>query len=84
MNEEMSPTRDTMVEEWAAMATSRIIGVSQEMPDYLRVQAINYREQIANIVLHYMKEAVRTDRAMLAQKLTLCGHGDTASLVMEH
>jgi hypothetical protein len=80
----MTPTRDVMVEEWAAMATNRIIGISQDMPDYLRVQAVNYREQIAGIVLHYMKECVRTDRSMLAQKLAFCGHSDTASLVQEH
>ena len=77
------PNREMLIEEWAALATMRIIGVSDTAAPVIRDQAIVFRDHIEHIINHYMHEAIRADRFALARNLALCGHSEFATMVAE-
>jgi len=75
--------REMLIEEWATLATSRIMSVSDSAPPVIKDQAIAFRDQIEYIITHYMREAVRSDRYTLAKNLAMSGYADMASMVVE-
>lgn len=76
--------REMLVEEWAALATARIMSVSDHAPPLIRDQAHAFRDQIERLIAHYMREAVRSDRYQLMRNLAMTGNQDMASVVLEH
>ena len=76
--------REMLIDEWAALATMRIISVSDTAPPLIRDQAIAFRDNIENVITYYMREAVRSDRYALAKNLSFSGHADVAGMVIEN
>lgn len=68
-------------EFWAERATQRIIAVSDNLPAPIRDQALAYQQHILQTVLHYMKEAIRSDRTTVCKALTDAGYQDLAEAV---
>lgn len=62
----------------AKMCVDRLIFVSESAPPELAQQANAYREQILEVILHYVKVAIREDRATVASKLEQAGMPDVA------
>lgn len=79
-----TPPREMTTEEWAQLAVERMISISDEAPPAIRDQARAFRENIHALILHYMRQAIFSDRAALSHKLRGCGHDDLAMLVIEH
>lgn len=61
-------------EEVAERALDKIIYVGDNAPDVVRDQALAYRDKLREVLVFYMKEAVRSDRTTLSVKLSQAGH----------
>lgn len=68
-------------EFWAERATQRIVSVSSNLPPAIREQAAAFQQHIAQLVLHYMKEAIRSDRSTVCKALTDAGYPDLAHAI---
>lgn len=60
---------------------TKLIFISAESHPAIRDQAIAFRDQIRPVIVHYMKQAVRSDRTTLAAQLSKQGHNDMAEII---
>lgn len=65
----------------ADLCVNRIIGVSDTAPPELAMQARAFRQQLLEVVLHYVKMAVAEDRATVGAKLEQAGFSDLAQQI---
>jgi hypothetical protein len=70
-------------EEVAERALDKIISVGDNSHPLVRDQAIAFRNHIRVVLVHYMKEAVKFDRATLAYRLREAGHPELIKLLDE-
>ena len=68
-------------EEIAERAMNKLMTVSDTAPQEIRDQANTYRAQIKEVIVHYMKEAIRSDRTTLINKFTEAGHPELIDLL---
>jgi hypothetical protein len=68
-------------EFWAERAALRIVSVSDSAPPVIRDQAVAFRVHIEQVILRYMKEAIRSDRSTVCKTLTDAGYSDLADAV---
>lgn len=68
-------------EQWAERLLNKIIHVADTAPPAIRDQAIAFREAIRPAIVHYMKEAINSDRTTLSRKLTEAGHPEVAKII---
>jgi len=61
-------------EEVAERALDKIIFVSETAAGPIRDQAMAYRDALRKVLVHYMQEAVRSDRTTVANIVTQAGH----------
>jgi hypothetical protein len=66
---------------WAAMAANRVISVADTAPPGIREQAHAFREQVREVVKHYVVEATKDRLAHLATELEQAGMREAAALV---
>ncbi len=60
---------------------NKLIFISGESHPVIREQAIAFKDQIRPAIIHYMKQAVRSDRTTLAAQLSKQGHHDMAEII---
>lgn len=63
-------------EFWAQRAREHIVAVADSAHPALREQAIAFQNRIEAVILHFMREAIKSDRGTLAHQLT--NDGDAA------
>lgn len=68
-------------EEIAERAIEKIIYVGKDSHPTIRAQAEAYKNYIKDVVLFYLKEAVKSDRTTLAQRLRDAGHPELIKLL---
>jgi len=68
-------------EEISKMCMRKIMSVSDSAPPEIREQADAFRQQVEAVVLHYLKQAVSSDRTTVYNALTKAGHGDVAEII---
>ena len=73
--------RGFTVEEIADNLLDKLIYISNNAPQPIRDQAQAYKEQIRPAIIHYMRQAVRSDRTTLAAELSKQGHHDMAEII---
>jgi hypothetical protein len=73
--------RGFTVEEIAENLLDKLIFISSEAHPAIREQAIAFRNRIKPAIIHYMNQAVRSDRTTLAALLTKQGHEDMADII---
>lgn len=73
--------RGFTVEEIAEDLLNKLIFISGESHPVIREQAIAFKDQIRPAIIHYMKQAVRSDRTTLAAQLSKQGHHDMAEII---
>ncbi len=61
-------------EEIAERALDKIMHVSETAPMPIREQALAYREAVRGVLVHYLHEAVRSDRTTISNRLVSAGH----------
>lgn len=66
---------------WATLAANRVISISDAAPPGIREQAHAFREQIRQVVSHYVTQAVKDRFAHLAAELDKAGMREAAALI---
>ena len=73
--------RGFTVEEIAEDLLNKLLFISSEAHPAIRDQAMAYKDRIRPAIIHYMKQAVRSDRTTLAAQLGKQGHNDMAEII---
>lgn len=60
---------------------TKLIFISTESHPAIRDQAIAFRDQIRPVIIHYMKQAIKSDRTTLAAEFSKQGHYDMAEII---
>jgi hypothetical protein len=68
-------------EEISERAVERIIYVGQQTHPAIRDQAQAFKEHIRHVIVHYMKEAIKNDRATIAIRMKDAGHPELIKLL---
>lgn len=68
-------------EEIAERALDKIIYIGKDAHPLLRDQAEAYREHIKKVLIHYMYEAIRSDRTTLAIRLKDAGYSELTPIL---
>tara|TARA_R100000544_G_scaffold19128_1_gene9168 strand:+ start:422 stop:712 length:291 start_codon:yes stop_codon:yes gene_type:complete len=68
-------------EFWAQTATNRIVSVGGNCHPAISQQAEQFKESVNATVLHYIKEAINSDRTTLTAELERQGHKDMADII---
>jgi len=63
----------------AEMCVDKLMSVSTSAPPEIRMQAEAYKLRMLQIIAHYIKVAVREDRATMCEKIQEAGFPDLAS-----
>jgi hypothetical protein len=63
----------------AEMCADKLMSVSESAPPEIRMQAEAYKSQMLQIIAHYIKVAVKEDRATTCVKLQEAGFPDLAT-----
>ena len=70
-------------EFWAEQITNKIVGISSNAAPHIRQQAEAFRNDVYQIILQGIKNAIRSDRVTLANLLRQNGHADMADIMKE-
>lgn len=68
-------------EEIAERALDKIIYVGSSAHPAIRDQAEAFRENIRHVLVFYLKEAVKSDRTTLANRLREAGHPELTTIL---
>jgi len=70
--------RGMNAEEWAEAAVRRIVSVSMNSPMPIREQALAFRGNVKNILVHYFKKVARSERTTVRAILEKEGYFELA------
>ena len=73
--------RGFTAEEVAERAVEKIIYVGESTHPAIRDQAQAFKEHIRYVVTHYIKEAIKNDRATIAIRMKDAGHPELIKLL---
>lgn len=68
-------------EEWTERLLNKLIHIADTAPPAIKDQAIAFRDAMRPAIVHYMKQAINSDRTTLTAKLREAGHNDVADLI---
>jgi len=68
-------------EFWAQSAADRIVSVGGNCHPAIAQQAEAFKESVRVTALHYIKEAIKSDRVTLIGELERQGHKDMADII---
>ena len=69
------------VEYWADRCLERIIHVADDSDSLIKEQAIAYQDSIRQVLIHYMTNAIKSDRTTLYNLFVQQGHNDMAEIL---
>lgn len=68
-------------DEVADLAMGKIMHVADTAPPEIAMQAKAFKDRLRTVVVHYMKQAVASDRTTVYNALTDAGHPELAELI---
>jgi dsDNA-binding SOS-regulon protein len=68
-------------EELADRALDKLLHVSKDADEQLRAQALVFKEQIRQVLVFYMKQAIKSDRTTVCAELEKQGHKELANII---
>jgi len=68
-------------EEVAELCINKIVGISATADPIIRQQAEAFKAQIKQVVIHYMKQAIQSDRTTVYNALLDAGEPKLADLI---
>ena len=68
-------------EEITDLALAKLISISDTAPAELKAQAVAFRERMRQVITHYMRQAIASDRTTVYNILKDAGHPDLAELI---
>ena len=69
------------VEQIAELALAKIIYVGQDANPLLKEQALAYKDNIRQVLVYYMKQAIKSNHTTIADKLHKAGHSELTKLL---
>ena len=69
------------IEHWADRCLERIIYVAPDSTSIMKDQAEAYRANIRAVLIHYMTQAIKSDRTTLYNLFAKQGHRDMAEIL---
>jgi hypothetical protein len=69
------------IEHWADRCLAKIVHVAEDSASPIRDQAIAFRGDIRQVLIHYITNAVKSDRTTLYNLLLQQGEKDMAELL---
>ena len=73
--------RGHSAEEWAEIATDRIVSVSDEAPEPIRLQAHAFKTMVKKLLTLYFQQAIDSHICTVNNLLEKQGHGDVAEII---
>ena len=70
-------------EFWAEQATKKICDYSNEAPEHIKQQAHAFQTQVYNVILHSIKNAIKSKNTTYVNLLKKQGHSDMADIIKE-
>jgi len=67
--------------EYARICADKIVSVSDTAPGPIRDQAHAFRQVVEKVVLHYIKQAIHSDRTTVYNALKDAGHPELAEMM---
>lgn len=68
-------------EFWADRAADKICQISDNAAPHIKEQAYAFKNQVRNVILHYMREAIKSDRGTVNHLLTEAGHPELGAAI---
>jgi hypothetical protein len=68
-------------EELAERALEKLIAISETADPMVKAQAMVFKDHIRDLMVFYMKEAIRSDRTTICAELAKQGHADMARII---
>ena len=68
-------------EQVAELALAKIIYVGDEANPLLKEQALAYKNSIRQVLVFYMKQAIKSNHTTIANKLHKAGHSELTKLL---
>ena len=68
-------------EYWTQRIVEKLVSISDGADPMIKAQAEAFKENIEQVILLYMKQAIASDRATVAGLLEKQGHKDTANII---
>lgn len=68
-------------EEVTELALNKLISISDTAPIEIAAQARAYRERMRLVIVHYMRQAIASDRTTVYNILKDAGHPDLAETI---
>ena len=68
-------------EYWTERIIDRLISISDNADPMVKAQAQAYKDNMTQVVLLYLKQAIASDRATVAGLLQKQGHKDMADII---
>ena len=68
-------------EEVADLALNKLISISDTAPPEIAAQAKAFKERMRLVLVHYMRQAIASDRTTVYNALKREGHSDLAELI---
>jgi hypothetical protein len=68
-------------EEVTDLALNKLISISDTAPPEIAAQAKAFRERMRMVLVHYMRQAIASDRTTVYNALKREGHSDLAELI---
>jgi len=75
--------RGLNVEEIADLALRKLIHIGDTAPPVLREQAHQFRERIRHVLIHYLHQAIKSDRTTLYNELRGAGYPEVADIILK-
>ena len=68
---------------WAQQTTNKILGISENAPEHIRLQAEAFKNHIYSIILSNINNAIASKKVTMVGLLTKQGHDDMAKIIKE-
>ena len=68
-------------EYWAERLTEKLVGTSEDLEPHIEAQAKAYEDQIKQVCLIYIKNAIKSYKASLIQELIKAGDENLAEII---
>lgn len=69
------------VDFWSKRCIERIVHITEDAPEQLKNQVLEYKDNIEKVIELYMQNAIKSDRITINNKLEKAGHKESADLI---
>ena len=81
VNVQTTQNKGLSPEYWTERIMERLISISDNADPMVKAQAQAFKDNMAQVVLLYLKQAIMSDRATVAGLLDKQGHKDMADII---